>query len=308
MQIDVLTIAVVITCYSEGDLILEAIQSVRQQSFSANEIILVNDCSSDPLTNSICHSVEQDDDIHIIWCSTNGGPSRARNIGFRYATSEIIVPLDADDLLPSDALELLANAFDRKSNPGFVYGSYLRSDLANAKPKKIFPGDISLQKMLRSKPFSTSTNWKLLGTTPFRRSILQSTGYYDINFGVDSLHDVEFWIRILASDCSYTSIDSPIYIWRKYLGSNSKQVTPVAWSELAHKHFDIYTEIGLQHRAYELMLLGSKWSKDRISSRIYSSSLLRLLLNRKAPISALLSLIIPTNIVRPLSAFIQKWR
>ncbi len=262
-------ISVVITCYREGNLLYDAINSILSQTLLPLEIIIVNDASRDRRTIEVCQELEQNELIRVVWREVNGGSSVARNNGFELAQGHIIVPLDADDILPNNALELISRTFKNDDRLGFVYGQYIRQDKANNQ-KIINPQDISLQEMLKPKKFFLSSNWKLIGTTPILKSLWQSLGGYDPSFGVNDLHDVEFWIRAIASGCSYQSIPEVIYIWRKNLGSNSRQVTPLSWYRIAQKYFSIYQDIGLSYRAYELLLLGSKWLNDQKKIQQYS--------------------------------------
>src|SRR6476646_422796 len=203
MMTVVSNISVVITCYSEGQLLWNAIHSIRQQSFPALEIIVVNDASTHPDTINVCHQLEIQSDVQVIWRQENGGPSAARNDGFKAAQGAILVPLDGDDLLPKQALAAIHQAFQEQPEAGFIYGTYLRQDRADSEAIVVHPGDVSLPTMLRSKPFSLSSNWKLIGTTPLRKSLWEAIGGYDTEFGVDDLHDVEFWIRAIATGCGY---------------------------------------------------------------------------------------------------------
>src|SRR6476646_5218475 len=163
MMTVVSNISVVITCYSEGELLWDAIRSIRQQSFPALEIIVVNDASRHADTINVCHKLETQHNIQVIWRQLNGGPSAARNDGFEAAQGEILVPLDGDDVLPEHALAAIHQAFQEHPEAGFIYGSYLRQDRAGNRASAIQPGDVSLQTMPRSKPFSLSSNWKLIG-------------------------------------------------------------------------------------------------------------------------------------------------
>lgn len=296
-----INISVIITCYSEGTLIFDAIKSVLSQTKPASEIILVNDGSIHPPTIQACQELEQDSTIKVIWRSRNGGPSIARNDGFQAAKGEILVLLDADDILPANALELIGQAFETHPDAGFIYGSYLRQNQENLPPSLIQPGNVALQEMLQAKPWSLSSNWRLIGTTPFRRSLWEAIGGYDPEFGVEDLHDVEFWMRAIASGLPYYSISEPIYIWRKYLGSTSRKVTPLAWYRVAQKHFEIYRTVGLEARAYELLLLGSKWLQDSDKIRLYSSKLLLCIRQGQWRFSSFVSLLIPASLLRRLA-------
>lgn len=292
-------ISVVITCYREGRLLVEAVDSARHQTHVPDEIIVVNDASLDEETNDVCRELEQDGDVRVVWQSENGGPSIARNAGFAAACGEILVPLDADDLLPSEALAHIHRAFAEHPNAGFIYGSYVRQDqpgvgnIVRAEP-------ISLASMLRSRRFALSTNWTLIGTAPLKKWLWEAAGQSDPTMGAEDLHDLEFWIRAMDLPCQYYPLPEVIYIWRKYLGSNSRRVTPMSWYRIAKKHFSVYRKVGLEYRANELLLLGSKWSGDVQRMRQYSRALGSCIRQGKFQISTLVILFIPPGLLRPL--------
>jgi glycosyltransferase involved in cell wall biosynthesis len=291
-----INISVVITCYREGALLQEAVNSALIQS--PQEIVIVNDASPDELTNRICRELELCPIITVIWQHYNGGPSVARNRGFAQARGDILVVLDADDLLPDGALEKIADAFSQDENIGFVCGSYLRQDRADRPAKKITPKNITLKTMLSAKQFSLSSHWQLLGTAPIRKSIWQKIGGYDPTFGAQDLHDVEFWIRVIVSGCHYATIDVPIYKWRKYLGSNSRKVTPLSWAQIAQKYFEIYQSLGLEFRAYELLLIGSKWQNDFNKTKFFQKKLFQCIKQGNYQLSTLFVLAIPTRLLQ----------
>ncbi len=300
-------ISVVITCYTEGSLIYEAVESILKQSHLPQEIILVNDASPDEETNRVCRDLNQNPIIRLIQRSQNGGPSVARNDGFQAAQGEILVLLDADDLLPDYALAKIQAAFAQSPSLGFVYGNYIREGKVG-QYELINPGNISLKRMLRSKPFRASSQWNLIGTTPLKRSLWKAVGEYDTAFEVQDLHDVEFWIRVISSGCDYQYISSSIYHWRKYLGSNSRKVTPEAWYKVAKKHIQIYTQEGLKYRAYELLLLGSKWENYSDEIKQYSKGLISCIAKGKFQISTFIALLLPAWMLQILARRMQSKR
>ena len=307
MSLDLPTISVIITCYSEGELIREAVESVMAQTISPLEILLINDASPDELTNQVCQDLKKQKKVDLIQHTTNGGTAAARNSGFELAQGDIIVPLDADDLLPQDAIASIQTAFSESPEIEFVYGQYWRES-QKGKPQLICPDDISLSQMLRAKKYRLSTNWTLLGTAPLRRTTWESAGKYDVKFENSDLHDVEFWIRVLSSHPHYQLIDKPIYTWRKYLGRNSRQVTPLAWARVAEKHFDIYVQHGLTYRAYELLLLANKWLHKEEEIRKYTNALRSQIDIKSLRFSMILALLLPTRVIRILGTLIQRQR
>lgn len=242
--------------------------------------------------------MQKNTQIQLLWRDTNGGTSVARNDGFEAAKGEILVPLDADDILPKNSLSLILQTFEKHPDAGFVYGSYLKQYQAGVEGKIINPGKINLKSMLQAKPFTLSTNWKLLGTTPLRKSLWQSVGGYDCDFGIKDLHDVEFWMRAFASGCSYYQIPDVIYIWRKYLGNNSSKVTPLSWYRIAQKHFLIYQNLGLEYRAYELLLLGSKWLNQSGDIQIFSEQLRQFIFRGNFQLSTLIAFGVSPSLFR----------
>lgn len=302
------TLSVIITCYSEGDLLYEAVQSVISQSKSPVEIIVVNDASTDPETINACQTLATNPLVTVIHRHENGGTSAARNEGVQSATGDICLMLDGDDLLPPETLATVQTIFDQHPTAGFIFGDYLRQDNPQQSAQCITPGQPILSHQLKARPFSLSSNWTLLGTSPIKRKLWQSVGGYDLNFGVRDLHDVEFWVRVLATGCSYAYAPKPIYLWRKYFGSNSRQVTPLAWYRLAEAHIGIYRSVGLEYRANELLLLGSKWMHKTEQIQHYAEALFRNIRQGQYQFSSFLALIIPIRALQLLSEYKRRNR
>lgn len=294
------TISVVITCFNEGKLIYDAVNSILEQSVLPLEIIIVNDSSTNEVTTTVCRELEQNLLVKVIWRSLNGGTAAARNDGFQAAKGAILVPLDADDILPTDALRSISIAFAAHPEVGFVYGDYIRQDKPNSY-LKVKMNKVSLANMLSSKKFSFSSQWILIGTTPLTRSLWASIGGYDPNFGNQDLHDVEFWLRALATKCSYYYIPDNIYTWRKYLGSNSRRVTLLSWERIVKKHFDVYCQLGLEYRAYELLLLSSKWLNNQEEIELYTKKIISCIKQGNYQVSTLMSLIITPQLLQFLA-------
>lgn len=108
------SITVIITSYNRGEIIGRAVDSVLGQTRSADEIILVDDGSSDNTDQLI---KEKYPDIKYIW-QENRGIGHARNTGISQARGIWIAFLDSDDeWLPSklkDQLKALQHQPDYK--------------------------------------------------------------------------------------------------------------------------------------------------------------------------------------------------
>ncbi|MBI4683189.1 MAG: glycosyltransferase, partial [Nitrospirae bacterium] len=78
------------------------LDSVLSQSCKPEEIIVVDDCSTDG-TGDILDSYE--DKITVVHLPQNSGPSKARNEGIKHARTEWLAFLDSDDYWEKDKLK-----------------------------------------------------------------------------------------------------------------------------------------------------------------------------------------------------------
>lgn len=99
-------ISVIIPLYNKESIIERSLQSVLSQDYDDFEIVVVNDGSTDRSTDIV--RTINDTRIRIIE-QENGGPSKARNTGVKYAKGDWIIFLDADDELLPGALKHFMN-------------------------------------------------------------------------------------------------------------------------------------------------------------------------------------------------------
>jgi succinoglycan biosynthesis protein ExoO len=105
--------SVIIPAYNAADFIVNAYQSVADQTIDDWELIIVNDGSLDA-TSAIIHSIAaRDKRVKVIDLSLNGGPAHARNAALSIAEGDWVAVLDADDRYNRDRLEVLTRAGQR---------------------------------------------------------------------------------------------------------------------------------------------------------------------------------------------------
>ncbi|MCX4375128.1 MAG: glycosyltransferase [Lachnospiraceae bacterium] len=100
-------ISVVTAYYNAGKYFEQTFNSVINQTFPWFEWIIVNDGSTNQDDIELLNRLVQLDMRIIIINQKNGGLSYARNVGIENSHTEIIVPLDADDLIAPQYLEYL---------------------------------------------------------------------------------------------------------------------------------------------------------------------------------------------------------
>jgi glycosyltransferase involved in cell wall biosynthesis/SAM-dependent methyltransferase len=127
--VSIALVSVVIPCYNHARFLPEAVASVKNQSYTHTEIIVVDDGSTDD-TKAVCESLPG---VRYVYQS-NSGLSAARNTGFKHSTGDYIVFLDADDYLFPKALEANVAYLENHTGLAFVSG---RHDKVDARGKVI---------------------------------------------------------------------------------------------------------------------------------------------------------------------------
>lgn len=95
-------ISVIVPIYNADLYLAKCIESLINQEYTALQIILVNDGSTDKSLEIAEQYAKLDSRIEVYSHSTNEGQSLARNTGLRYATGEYISFVDADDYVDSN--------------------------------------------------------------------------------------------------------------------------------------------------------------------------------------------------------------
>lgn len=193
-------ISIIIPVYNKEKYIEETLQSVVKQTYSDFECIIVNDGSTDKTEDVVLSNIKKDNRFHY-FTKENGGLSSARNFGLKYASNDIVLPLDADDLIHEDFIKEVLNVF-RKSDALVVtfdvsfFGT--KSGLYEL-PK------YSYQKMLLQNCF--------IACSPFRKELINRTNGYDE--GLKAFEDWDFWIRALDENSKIVKIPKVLYYYRK---------------------------------------------------------------------------------------------
>ena len=179
-------ISVVIPSYNRLNSLIPAIESVCSQTSAVDEIIVVDDGSTDTTSAEISRHYPQ---IKLIQ-QPNRGVSAARNAGIKLASFDWIALLDSDDnWLPGKISSI------RKAN--YLQPEYLlfhsdeiwmrRGVRVNAMKKHVKSGGWIFEKCLPLCVISPSA-------VVFHRSLLASCGYFDES--LPTCEDYDLWLRI----------------------------------------------------------------------------------------------------------------
>ena len=192
-------VSVVIAAYNEEKYILQALNSLVQQSHKNLECIIVNDKSTDCTAQVVADFISDKSNYILINNEKNLGLAGARNVGLYRATGKYICFLDADDIYFKNGIEdrlvSLVSVNESKYCIGSFGGICLADQDLNLKQGKMFRFS-SFRSELKS--FITSK-----GECPFNaHAPLLDTECLKQNNGFDvsmnrGAEDWELWIRLM---------------------------------------------------------------------------------------------------------------
>lgn len=114
-------ISIIIPAYNVENYILSSLESAREQTIPAHEIIVINDGSTDS-TLQKAELFARKQNIQII-TTENRGPGSARNTGLRNATGDYVYFFDSDDLISPNFVELISFLIEKYNQPDIIFFS-----------------------------------------------------------------------------------------------------------------------------------------------------------------------------------------
>ena len=123
------TFAVVVPAYNEATDIGATCKALLDLSPAPDEIVFVDDASTDDTADIIRRHLVRPS-MHLVVQPTNRGPAAARNAAVAATTSEVIVFVDADVLLPPNFLARLALHYEHGADSVAVEAKVPTADAA----------------------------------------------------------------------------------------------------------------------------------------------------------------------------------
>lgn len=194
---------------------MEAIESVRQQTYANWEIILVDDGSTDN-SRTIYQELEQDPKIHIFYNEKNMGCGYTKRRCAELANGEICGFLDPDDELLPHALSIMAENHWANPEVSIIYSKSYSCD----KDKKIIGESLPLQLGPGETYFNNKNQiYGALNFASYKNSFYQLTEGISANIyaGVDQ--DLYFKVEEKGHPLF---IDSITY---RYINRNNNSIT-----------------------------------------------------------------------------------
>lgn len=194
-------ISIIVPCYNQAQYLDEALQSVLNQTYTKWECVIVNDGSLDNTEEIVKIWMAKDSRFRYLF-QENSGLCSARNLGISSAVGEFILPLDADDIIAKDYVDLALKSFEKDNCLKVVY----------CKAEK-FGIESGLWQLPSFSLYNLSRNNLIFCSAFFRKKDWELVGGYDINM-VYGWEDWEFWIAILKNGGNVKCLDEVGFYYR----------------------------------------------------------------------------------------------
>ncbi|HMN78583.1 MAG TPA: glycosyltransferase family 2 protein [Burkholderiaceae bacterium] len=183
-------VSVVIPTYNRSKLVRAAIDSVLAQTVRVDEVIVVDDGSTDDTARVL--QQEYGDRVRYIH-QANSGVSRARNRGLAVARGRYLTLLDSDDEWLPEKTELQLDWLERRPEYGMVLCDLLAFDVARGREYPIrrraqLPEDGRILKWVLVSPFLPPSALMM------RRAVYEDVGGFDVD--LPTAEDLQYHIRI----------------------------------------------------------------------------------------------------------------
>lgn len=207
-------VSVIIPVYNCIQTLERCVQSIKSQTFTDWELLLIDDGSTDG-SGQICDRFENEDLRIRVFHKSNGGVSSARNMGLDNARGEYVMFCDSDDWVNPEWCEQLYLA--TKKYPGCqpicnYYRSVLNQEIINQENQCR-----NLEECIAKADFFSLNKYELLGipwNKIYCRRILEEHKIRfcsEISLGEDLIFNLDF---IHYQTGGYAFINKPLYHYK----------------------------------------------------------------------------------------------
>jgi len=186
-------VSIITPVYNAKLYITACVESVRAQTYTNFEHILVDDMSTDSSAEIIQNYAKSDPRIRYHRLAQNSGPGVARNKAIEMATGRYIAFLDCDDIWFPEKLQKQIHFMQKKKCP-FTFTSYMQMDKSGKYRNKTImaPKEVSYSSALFKNPIGCLT-------------AVYDTDFYGKQYMPDirKRQDYALWLKLLKRSNAY---------------------------------------------------------------------------------------------------------
>jgi glycosyltransferase involved in cell wall biosynthesis len=206
-------VSVIIPSYNYGRFISFAFDSLRAQTYTNWECVVVDDGSTDDTAQVVSRYTNVDKRFKFLR-QENARQAAAKNNGLRHSSGQYVQFLDADDLIEREKFNRQVEFLETHPDVDIVYGDvrYFRTENHNERlhswggtdspwmPKTSGRGREVLLALARH-------NIMVINSPLIRRSVVDAVGPFDVT--LPPAEDWDYWLRCAALGASFQFADLP---------------------------------------------------------------------------------------------------
>jgi glycosyltransferase involved in cell wall biosynthesis len=207
-------VSIVLTSYNQPKLLEEAFNSLISQTYKNIEVIIVDDCSTNPANKELIlkYSSDYPAIVKYILHSKNNGIAKNKNSGFRVAKGDFITYLDGDDLYFPEKIDREVRLFQQKPFLDVVYSNFVFAEpsgkFTNAWAEEKMPEGYLYKEIVKEEfPKNILFRCELI-----RRDVYERYNFYDEDIKI--YHDWDFRIRY-GFTCNLGYCNSILSVYRR---------------------------------------------------------------------------------------------
>ncbi|HOP33327.1 MAG TPA: glycosyltransferase family 2 protein [Candidatus Hydrothermia bacterium] len=243
-------ISIVTPSYNQGEFLEKAILSVLNQNYPNLEYIIIDGGSTDGSVDII----KKYEKYLAYWVSEKDkGQSHALNKGFSRCSGELLMWINADDILLPGALFKIVECFRKHPSTDVIYGDYFYIDVNDAIIRKAVSASFNRKAFLLGE-----LNLGCQSSVCWRRGVFMTVGMVneDCYYGMDFV----LYLKFLKYGARFRYLPSVLGAFRIHSGSKTgrkiikKENMPSESGEYLYKLFGIHVtkEVQLLRYGYKI--------------------------------------------------------
>lgn len=194
-------VSIIVPVYNMEQYVSDTIASIKGQTYSNWECIIVNDGSTDNSEEKILHLIENDSRFKYIK-QENAGVAAARNTAIKNSIGKYILPVDPDDMIMETYVQTAVDFMEE--NPDYAIFSCAFIVFGAVAPKILTYTYEGFDKLVQGN--------SIHNTSMFRRCDFDTVGEYDTN--MEMCEEWELFIRLAHNNDKVYIDRRPLFLYR----------------------------------------------------------------------------------------------
>lgn len=189
-------VSIITPVFNRREELKRAIDSVKQQTYKDFEYIIVNDGSTIDIDDIVKKLMESELFPVLYIKKSNGGVHTARNAAIKYCRGEMIFPLDSDDEMLPNSLEVLIKHWDSIPNENKKEYREICARCCDQNKKEVgalFPKDINDYSLKKSHRIASKCKCEHLG---FWRADIMKANPWPEPKGITLVNEGLLWDKL----------------------------------------------------------------------------------------------------------------